>query len=400
MTEKLREWFHGLTPKNKKALIYGTVAGVILLVTLSTYKSRNTTAAPPPLSREQAVGIDKNLLQKTQLREERWKVETLERKIELLQNNQKSLNEKVSLENVLGKVKPAGTAKGLPRIPTPAELERSRSSLPGGKPAVQLAAGVKPASVVMRSAKVETIGGIVDLSNKTKDNAPKKEKQQRTVYLPPSFMKAVLLTGTDAGTSGNGRANPDPLLLRVQTPAVLPNDVRSNLSGCFVIAEGQGRLDKERVDIRLVSLSCLSNSGKAVIDTPVKGFVTDADAKTGLAGHVVSRMGASAARALIAGIFAGAGDMLRMESTTVSTSGLGSTSTVNPSKVGTYALGSGLASGAQNMSNFYLNLAKQATPVIEVNAGKHVTVVISEGKTLTIKDLGPNNGLTDNDEDY
>jgi conjugal transfer pilus assembly protein TraB len=124
-----------------------------------------------------------------------------------------------------------------------------------------------------------------------------------------------------------------------------------------------------------------------VIDSQIKGFVTDADAKTGLAGHVVSRMGASAARALIAGIFTGAGDMMKTESTTVSTSGLGSVSTVDPSKIGSYALGNGLSAGSQRLAEFYLTLAKQATPVVEANADKHVTVVISEGKELVIKDL-------------
>ena len=135
-----------------------------------------------------------------------------------------------------------------------------------------------------------------------------------------------------------------------------------------------------------------------MIDAKIKGFVTDADAKTGLAGHMVSRMGASAARALIAGMLGGAGDMLKMQSTSVSTSGLGSVSTVDPSKVGTYALGNGLASGTQSLSEFYLTLARQATPVVEANAGKHVTVVISEGEQLVIKDLKQDDDLTTNEE--
>ncbi len=65
-------------------------------------------------------------------------------------------------------------------------------------------------------------------------------KKGRTVYLPPSFIEAKLLTGFDASTSGKGKNNPEPLLLRIQTPAVLPNDIKANLSGCFVIAEAVG----------------------------------------------------------------------------------------------------------------------------------------------------------------
>ena len=36
------------------------------------------------------------------------------------------------------------------------------------------------------------------------------------------------------------------------------------------------------------------------------------------------------------------------------------------------------------MSDFYLDLVKQSTPVIEVGAAKKITVIISEGKELEI----------------
>jgi conjugal transfer pilus assembly protein TraB len=124
-------------------------------------------------------------------------------------------------------------------------------------------------------------------------------------------MEARLLTGFDASTSGDGKNNPEPLLLRIQAPAMLPNDVKANLRGCFIIAEAVGRLNKERADVRLVSLSCIGRKGQAVIDSTVKGFVTDSDSKVGLSGRVVSKMGAATARAVVAGIFGGAGDALQ-----------------------------------------------------------------------------------------
>jgi len=209
----------------------------------------------------------------------------------------------------------------------------------------------------------------------------------RTVYLPPSFMEANLLTGFDAATSGSSKNSPEPLLLRIKTPAVLPNDVKAELSGCFVIAEAVGRLDKERADVRLVSLSCLSNEGRAVIDTEIKGFVTDADSKVGLSGRVVSRMGAVTVRAIVAGLFEGAGDAFRTAATTTSTSALGSTTLIDSAQVGKSALGTGLSQGAQAMSDFYLDLVKQTTPVIEVGAARKITVIVSEGRELEIKEM-------------
>ena len=51
--------------------------------------------------------------------------------------------------------------------------------------------------------------------------------------------------------------------------ALRPNDVKANLRGCFIIAEAVGKLNKERADVRLVSLSCLGRKSQAVIDATV-----------------------------------------------------------------------------------------------------------------------------------
>ena len=42
------------------------------------------------------------------------------------------------------------------------------------------------------------------------------------------------------------------------------------------------------------------------------------------------------------------------------------------------------------MSDFYLDLVKQTTPVIEVGAAKKITVIVSEGKELEIRDINNN----------
>ena len=246
---------------------------------------------------------------------------------------------------------------------------------------------ITPPAVAMNPEPV-VIGEIVAISNpKAEEILEDPKKKGRTVYLPPSFMEASLLTGFDASTSGTGKSSPEPMLLRIQTPAVLPNDIKGNVEGCFVVAEAVGRLDKERADVRLTSLSCLSKNGQAVIDETVKGFVTDSDSKVGLSGRVVSRMGAAAARSVVAGIFGGTGDWLKAAATTTSTSALGTTSTVENSDIVPYALGGGLAEGSDTLKDFYLDLAKQTTPVIEVGATKKITVIISEGKDLQIREI-------------
>ncbi|HIP39920.1 MAG TPA: conjugal transfer protein TraB, partial [Desulfocapsa sulfexigens] len=78
---------------------------------------------------------------------------------------------------------------------------------------------------------------------------------------------------------------------------------------------------------------------------------------------------------------------------TTSTSALGTTTTVDSSQIAKYSVGGGLSEGASNLSDFYLTLAKQATPIIEVRAAKQITVIISEGKELEIRELENDDAL-------
>lgn len=376
----VKERFNQLSPGRKKAVIWLLIGAVILLFVASGYNSSRSDKAQNLFGQHKTrkIQLEPDLIQKTLLREQRSQLDALQAEIDKIKKDRLKSESEVELT---GKEE-----KKFPEIPSPDQLEQ-QVLLP--KPLTS----PPPPQPKSAQQQPQFIGNITVLANATPvpGNPPDNDKKKaRTVYLPPSFMEASLLTGFDASTSGTGKNNPEPLLLRIQTPAVLPNDIKANLSGCFIIAEAVGRLDKERADVRLVSLSCLSNEGKAIIDTQVKGFVTDSDSKVGLSGRVVSRMGAATARTVIAGFFGGLGDMLKTTATTQSVSPLGTTTSVDSSQIAKYSIGGGLAEGSQSLRDFYLDLAKQATPVIEVGATKKITVVISEGKDLEIKEKEEN----------
>jgi conjugal transfer pilus assembly protein TraB len=328
------------------------------------------------------------------LREQRRQLDALRDDVDILRNEQKR-SRLITLSEEPNTI--LNNNKKYPKIPTADQVANTKKTELPPPPDEQgeqsfplpLRPDGRPATPAPPKIEPQMIGEITVLSNPTAtiNDGQNLKKKGRTVYLPPSFMEAKLLTGFDASTSGKGKNNPEPLLLRIQTPAVLPNDIKANLKGCFVIAEAVGRLDKERADVRLVSLSCLSNEDSAIIDTPIKGFVTDSDSKVGLSGRVVSRMGAATARTIVAGFFGGMGDMLKSAATTQSTSALGTTTSVDASQIAKYSIGGGISEGTQTLHDFYLTLAKQATPVIEVGANKKITVIISEGKELAIREL-------------
>jgi conjugal transfer pilus assembly protein TraB len=384
----LKERFNGLNPLRKKICVWSLVGAAVLLVVVAGYKTSRSpeSEVAAKLEKTREISLDPDLIQKTMLREQRKEIEDMQAQIKKLADNEE---ERRLPENF---PPPPPADSRLPEIPTVDQVEQTASSpyfeapVSPSFPAPPLGQTPPP------PGEEKIIGGIGILSNQSAITPvaaaqADKKKETRTVYLPPSFMEAMLLTGFDASTSGDGKNNPEPLLLRIQAPAVLPNDVKANLRGCFIIAEAIGRLNKERADVRLVSLSCIGRNGQAVIDTTVKGFVTDSDSKVGLSGRVVSKMGAATARAVVAGIFGGAGDALQSSTLTQSTSPLGTTSFVDTDQLAKSAAGGGLAEGSKTLQELYLDLAKQATPVIEVGAAKPVTVVISEGKQLEIKEF-------------
>jgi len=376
--------FDKLEPRQKKQIIWAVIGIILFTLIMVGYNLRSKRSLN--LTSDQgakSVALEPDLIQKTTLRETRRELEKLRTELDALKKDQEMAERKnQALEKTV-----IPSADEISKAPTPSSQTVTEWPLPitDNGPGRRLPVTPPPAAI---NPEPVVIGEIAVVSNPKADEILEDPKKKgRTVYLPPSFMEASLLTGFDASTSGTGKNSPEPMLLRIQTPAVLPNDIKGDVEGCFVVAEAVGRLDKERADVRLTSLSCLSKNGQAVIDETVKGFVTDSDSKVGLSGRVVSRMGAATARATVAGIFGGAGDWLKAASTTTSTSALGSTQTVDSGDVVPYALGGGLSEGADTLRDFYLDLARQTTPVIEVGATKEITVVISEGKDLQIREI-------------
>ncbi len=401
----LKEKFNNLTPRNKKVLVWSVVGLIVLGIAVTGYNSRAKKGVDVAgTEKNRTIHLDPDMIEKTMLKEQGRQIDALKKgmtdltksQTDFLAIEEKKNKDAESRKLVIPTPEQLSLGKPLPALGANGKQVLDEQGMPvfhnsqpssGGRDLGPSPGGAGRGRGNQKQER-KIVGKISVISNQAaalpQDDGKKKG---RTVYLPPSFMEARLLTGFDAATSSGAKGgNSEPLLLRIQTPAVLPNDIKANLSGCFVIAEAVGRLDKERADVRLVSLSCLSNEGSAIIDTPIKGFVTDSDSKVGLSGRVVSRMGAATARAIIAGIFGGAGDALKAASSTTSTSVLGTTKIIDSSQLGKHAIGGGLSEGANTQQNFYMDLAKQTTPVIEVAATKKVTVIVSEGKELAIKD--------------
>src|SRR5262249_19408934 len=201
-------------------------------------------------------------------------------------------------------------------------------------------------------------------------------------YIPSgAFARAILLGGLDAPTGGQAQRNPQPVLLRLVDNAVLPNHFRSRIKECFVVGAGFGDVSSERAYIRTESLSCVTREGTA-IDVPIKGYVAGEDGKAGMRGRLVSKQGQMLANPLLAPLAGGIGHAFQQNSTTLSVSPLGATSTVEPGKQVEAGLRTGVGRALDRLAQYYITLAEKVFPVIEVDAGRTVDVVVTQGVSL------------------
>lgn len=201
-------------------------------------------------------------------------------------------------------------------------------------------------------------------------------------YIPAgSFMRGVLLSGLDAPTGGQSQQNPHPVIIEVLDMASLPNKFKADYKHCRLTANGVGDLSSERAYIRLDRLSCVAEDGGA-LDVDIKGYVADSTGKAGVRGRLVSKQGQVLANSLLAGVASGIGTAFAQNYTTTSISPLGSTSTVKDGEQLKVGAGQGVGTALQQLSRYYIQLAEKMFPIIEVDAGLPVDVVITRGLSI------------------
>jgi conjugal transfer pilus assembly protein TraB len=193
-----------------------------------------------------------------------------------------------------------------------------------------------------------------------------------------------LLGGLDAPTGGQSQSNPHPVLIRLSDNSVLPNRFRGEYRDCFVIAAGYGDISSERAYLRTENLSCVRADG-AALEVKIQGSVYGEDGKVGMRGRLVTKQGQMLANALLAGVVSGIGQGLATSSTTYSTSALGTIASNNGgSEAYRAGLGSGVGKALDRLAQYYIKLAENTFPVIEVDAGREIDVVITKGVRIDV----------------
>lgn len=288
---------------------------------------------------------------------------------------------------------PAGTSPAYP--PSGALAASSNANLPPPPPPARQLAGA-PSTAPSMVYEAPPIGLVrVTLADPSKsaagapnttggpvsraDEAAKAKSVDN--YLPVSFTRAVLLGGLDAPTGGQSQTNPHPVLLRLVDSAVLPNRYRGEVRECFVIGAGYGDISSERAYIRTENLSCIRHDG-STLEIAIQGSIFGEDGKVGMRGRLVTKQGQLLANALLAGVVSGIGTAFSQYYTTTTTSTFGTISTTDPNKAIQSGLGMGVGSAMNRLANYYISLAEKVFPVIEIDAGRMVDVVLTKGVVI------------------
>lgn len=247
-----------------------------------------------------------------------------------------------------------------------------------------------------RPAASSSRGGALHINVIEDPEAPEVETENRPqakmsddnkFFLPAgSILTGTLINGADFPTGNGARSNPTPVIIRLSKEAILPNRFRSDVRECFLLASGHGVLSTERAELRGETLSCIRTDG-SLIDTKVSGYVSGEDGKTGMRGRLVSKTGAMIARTMAAGFLSGMSEAFDYDPVEV----LSTTATNNvqyQNKWSTDAAKGGLAKGLtkslDRVADYYMNLADQMTPVVEISAGRQIDFIVISKTNLDV----------------
>lgn len=217
-----------------------------------------------------------------------------------------------------------------------------------------------------------------------KDTKEDEEKLGPKMDLMLGLVDALLVMGVDAptniGTKNSDAKDPLPVLLSVSSDALIANNYKQDYKNCLILATATGNATTERAYMRLSKMSCVSKNGEKRVEANIEGWVVGEDNKTGVSGNLVTKSGTLILKSLMAGMAQGLAQAASNTDnyiTTGSPMGYGSNNSgYNASSNLAEGFGSGAGSAFKTIADFYIEMAKDLYPVIEVRGGRKVQILV------------------------
>lgn len=403
--------------KNLQSAIKLVIFLVVFALVIFAVKTTDNTQKKPEVGAFNITKEDKTLKAKwvgeasNDLKLQSDSIKGIQKQMQELQYENKKMGEqlkKYEVEKLNSKAEPkekeeeSGLYKKFPK-PSKEEGAELEKFMPKGIRNLEELTGKKVKEEDVKTANAEKIllktpiierkeyQGSLGFETVVVKNPEKEKKEKKNLDLLPTgaIIKATLVNGMDAPTMSQAKDNPLITHMIVKDLAILPNKYKYDIRQCFILGEGYGDLSSERVYVRTNNLSCITEDGEH-IDFEIKGYVAGEDGKIGMRGEVVSKAGAVIARAIVAGFVDGVGKAFSQAGNTVQVTPYGTTTTssdISTAELAKKGMYGGISSGANRLADFYLKLADQVFPVIEIEAGREVDIVITNKKEMnTLED--------------
>lgn len=283
---------------------------------------------------------------------------------------------------------PSQTARGGQALADQAEYLNGQSAFnPNGEGVNAVATG----RIKKLSARSE-VSDVVNNTEGEQSGEVKKVIKNVKTYVPAgAFGRITLLSGVDAPTGGLADSNPMPVLMKVRDKGTLANYFKTDLKECTVIGAAKGNLSSERVEIRLETITCILANGN-IIEEPIKGYVAGEDGKAGFRGKVISKQGSIIAKAAMAGVAGGMGRAVQEQYQTVSSSALGTVTSIDPNKVFQSGAAQGFGSAMDKIAEFYISRANETYPIVELASERQGDLVLTSGVDFKIPHINLKRG--------
>ena len=232
-------------------------------------------------------------------------------------------------------------------------------------------------------------GGLQIYTTESQPQLANAGKEKEALNMPAgTILTGVLLNGLDAATGKKARKDPFPVVVRIQHDAIMPNLFSADVKECFATLAGYGDLSSERAYLRGEKFSCITENEETIeIDFP--SYAVGEDGKAGIRGRLVSKEGSLIAKTAFAGFLGGLAEAFGSSPVPVIQTNPNSTplfqdnftqDTLN------HGVANGASAVAERLADYYMDLADQIFPVIEIDAGRKIDIVITSGIKLNIKE--------------
>lgn len=213
-----------------------------------------------------------------------------------------------------------------------------------------------------------------------------------TFEITTGLSQALLITGVQAPTFGEGKENPKPVMVSFTSPILLANDETANITDCVGVGVAIGNMNTKRAEITITRLSCImeQHGEKYKVSTKVKGFLMGRDGSYGVPGRLVDSGSKVVMRQLQVGFLQGVASAFQYSQGSAT---YGATGT-NVSTVGQFpgantamyqGTSSAASTGLNSLANYYTSMMEGLYPTVSVMAGVSVDVFWPDDQKITLE---------------